>query len=220
MTAKPQPADLLAPLLALVAKLPSLETLDAVDDDLRSGTRPCPLHKLTINDVRLLHAFAAQRVEVAPVGYMDPKTLAALQQHDGPCQRVMIAGGKAVGRLCHPIYANPPQAQAGAGDGVALIAAERQRHMAVEGWTPEHDDEHAHNELATAAACYAAPELCGYEDDCGTKPRKAILGHWPWGVQWWKPGDRIRELVKAGALIAAEIDRLKRAALEASHASE
>ena len=34
--------------------------------------------------------------------------------------------------------------------------------------------------------------------------------HWPWNVVWWKPtpDDRIRELAKAGALIAAEIDRL------------
>jgi hypothetical protein len=32
----------------------------------------------------------------------------------------------------------------------------------------------------------------------------------PWGESWWKPTpeDRVRELVKAGALIAAEIDRL------------
>jgi len=34
---------------------------------------------------------------------------------------------------------------------------------------------------------------------------------WPWGKEWWKPSDRRRDLVKAGALIAAEIDRLDRA---------
>ena len=39
----------------LIAKLPSLKTLDAVDDDLRRGTRPCPLNNLTINDVKLIH---------------------------------------------------------------------------------------------------------------------------------------------------------------------
>lgn len=35
---------------------------------------------------------------------------------------------------------------------------------------------------------------------------------WPWDKSWWKPtpDDRIRELIKAGALIAAEIDRLQR----------
>ena len=37
------------------------------------------------------------------------------------------------------------------------------------------------------------------------------VGMWPWDLEWFKPSpyDRIRELVKAGALIAAEIDRLQ-----------
>jgi hypothetical protein len=36
---------------------------------------------------------------------------------------------------------------------------------------------------------------------------------WPWDQDWWKPSpDPIRNLVKAGALIAAEIDRLQRLA--------
>jgi hypothetical protein len=40
-----------------------------------------------------------------------------------------------------------------------------------------------------------------------------IIGrYWPWDREWWKPtpNNRIRELAKAGALIAAEIDRLQR----------
>lgn len=42
----------------------------------------------------------------------------------------------------------------------------------------------------------------------------SILRAWPWEARFWKPcpDDRARELVKAGALIAAEIDRLQRAA--------
>jgi hypothetical protein len=37
---------------------------------------------------------------------------------------------------------------------------------------------------------------------------------WPWEPEWDKrgSGDRMRDLVKAGALIAAEIDRLQRSA--------
>lgn len=81
---------------------------------------------------------------------------------------------------------------------VADVVAERERQKAVEGWTPEHDDEHKDGELARAAACYAL----------GTPVRHK----WPWGAEWWKPGDRRRNLVKAGALILAEIDRLDRAA--------
>jgi hypothetical protein len=88
-----------------------------------------------------------------------------------------------------------------AGEGIALITAERQRQVSVEGWTPEHDDEHENGELASAAMAYAwgAPMYAG-------------VRLWPWEANWWKPGDRIREIAKAGALLAAEIDRLKRAA--------
>lgn len=85
--------------------------------------------------------------------------------------------------------------------GADLIAAERRRQVEAEGWTPEHDAEHASDDLATAAACYALPEW----------RRSHYSLPWPWDMQWWKPtpDDRVRELVKAGALIAAEIDRLR-----------
>ena len=86
--------------------------------------------------------------------------------------------------------------------GVRLIAAERQRQITAEGWSAEHDFiEHDGQQLAWAALSYLreAIELNGVDD-------------WPWDTQWWKPSDDpIRNLVKAGALIAAEIDRLQRA---------
>ncbi len=86
--------------------------------------------------------------------------------------------------------------------GASLISVERERQVAVEGWTPDHDDEHTESELLAAAICYA--------HNAGnfkmTSPRA-----WPWSEDAWKPtGDRIRDLTKAGALIAAEIDRLIR----------
>lgn len=37
--------------------------------------------------------------------------------------------------------------------GIDLIAAERQRQIEEEGWTPDHDDQHTNGELALAAAC-------------------------------------------------------------------
>lgn len=88
-----------------------------------------------------------------------------------------------------------------ADSGAALIAAERQRQIEDEGWTAEHDDAHTGGEMADAAACYAL----GRAD-------ATINGVylWPWANGWWRPGDPVRNLVKAGALIAAEIDRLKR----------
>lgn len=90
--------------------------------------------------------------------------------------------------------------------GVSLIAAERQRQMAVEGWTPEHDDEHKQEELLMAAYAYIAKAWSGPTVDMIVPP-----ACWPWSRSWWKPSpDKTRNLVKAGALIAAEIDRLNR----------
>lgn len=90
--------------------------------------------------------------------------------------------------------------------GIALIAAERQRQIEDEGWTSDHDDTHFNGEMAIAAAYYATPKFLRelYSD--------GVPKGWPWDVKWWKPSpdNRIRELSKAGALIAAEIDRLTR----------
>jgi hypothetical protein len=107
---------------------------------------------------------------------------------------------------------------------VQEIAAERQRQIEAEGWTPEHDDEHHDGALAMAAALYATPRPL-YE-----------VNQWETGVSWFEAkwpfkrlgrddigpvivpdGDkrrttpRRRQLVKAAALIVAEIERLDRA---------
>ena len=98
--------------------------------------------------------------------------------------------------------------------GIELINEERERQINEEGWTPEHDDEHKDNQLANAAATYAMDANCRdgltrLVYDCEID---GIPPTWPWDEKWWKPtpDDRIRELVKAGALIAAEIERLHR----------
>lgn len=98
--------------------------------------------------------------------------------------------------------------------GIELIAEERARQISVEGWTPEHDDAHTDSELARAAATYAMP---GWLRNLHVRPICTETTHtirakiWPWEISWWKPcEDRVRELSKAGALIAAEIDRLQR----------
>ena len=93
---------------------------------------------------------------------------------------------------------------------IELIAAERDRQVNVEGWTIEHDEEHDKGELAIAAACYALAGLhrrTGFDEGGGTY----VPVIWPWERAAWKPtpDDRIRELVKAGALIVAEIERLQ-----------
>jgi hypothetical protein len=101
----------------------------------------------------------------------------------------------------------------GKNSGAGRITDERLRQIKVEGWTPDHDDQHGLCELNRAARSYLrAAELIvdGNSLNCiGVKHPT----EWPWAREWWKPtDDPIRNLEKAGALIAAEIDRLQRKA--------
>jgi predicted RNase H-like nuclease (RuvC/YqgF family) len=80
--------------------------------------------------------------------------------------------------------------------GADAIAAERQRQIEIEGWTQGHDAQHDDESLAAAAICYLE------------WPNDAARQRWPWDLEWFKPKNRYRNLVRAGALIAAEIDRL------------
>lgn len=93
-------------------------------------------------------------------------------------------------------------------DAIALIAAERERQVSDEGWTPEHDDRHDDRSLITAAVCYVAPDDPIVHNEAGQS--YVVPRSWPWEPSAWKPSYRLRDLVKAGALIAAEIDRLMR----------
>lgn len=77
------------------------------------------------------------------------------------------------------------------------IAEERRRQVEEEGWTPDHDDCHVDGELGEAAAAYAA-----IHDGADTL--------WPFSDEWFKRTTRRRDLIKAGALIVAEIERLDR----------
>lgn len=98
--------------------------------------------------------------------------------------------------------------------GAEMITVERQRQISQEGWTTEHDDEHVLDELGSAAAAYLAVVRAQVLLRVTPDEIAAVgaPGLWPWASSWWKPSDDpIRNLVKAGALIAAEIDRLQRA---------
>lgn len=90
-------------------------------------------------------------------------------------------------------------------NGVDLIGAERIRQIVEEGWTAGNDDQHRNAQMVSAALCYALAFTPR------SPPGTGVVVRWPWDQSWWKPGDRIRNLAKAGALIAAEIDRLERA---------
>lgn len=88
------------------------------------------------------------------------------------------------------------------------IAAERRRQIDVEGWSQAHDD-HSAGALACAAGCYAIH--AGLPDGARV-PRGYAPSDWPWHRRWWKPTTPRRDLIKAGALIVAELERLDRVA--------
>lgn len=93
--------------------------------------------------------------------------------------------------------------------GAEMIVAERERQVAKEGFTAAHDSDHANSELLDAVDCYLQQGMRvargGDNSESGY-----TMGAWPWEWHWWKPNEReaIPNLVKAAALIAAEIDRL------------
>lgn len=99
---------------------------------------------------------------------------------------------------------------------IQLIGQERLRQIDRYGWTPAHDDSHVNGELTRAAIGYAMFGLWRAIDPDGTdvvpgEVPSEFENEWPWDERWWKPSDDpVRNLVKAGALIAAEIDRLVR----------
>ena len=94
------------------------------------------------------------------------------------------------------------------------IAAERLRQIGAEGWTFDHDDAHFRGELTLAAMayCHSAATLSARGRDDTSVLRGHPATYWPWDRRWWKPLTRRRDLVRAAALIVAEIERLDRAA--------
>lgn len=99
------------------------------------------------------------------------------------------------------------------------VIKERQRQVSEEGFSNQHDDQYTNGELAKAAAVYALPADVRTDpvvyrdiDQRVTVVDVLRIKLWPWSKEWWKPSpdNRRRELIKAAALIVAEIERLDR----------
>lgn len=95
------------------------------------------------------------------------------------------------------------------------VLAERQRQLTVKGWTLSHDDDFTAGELEKAAACYAIQASgwlqVGSVDAATYSQAEPLNGLWPWDLRWWKPEDPREDLLKAGALTLAAIERRDRA---------
>ena len=90
------------------------------------------------------------------------------------------------------------------------VLGERRRQVESEGWTREHDDQHSRGEIGRAGACYAITG--SYHGILPGWVPETLRALWPWSSHWLKMKDCRSDLVRAGALIIAEIERLDRAA--------
>jgi hypothetical protein len=99
------------------------------------------------------------------------------------------------------------------------VLRERERQFYGEGWTDTHDDTHVNGELADAALAYLSVVVLTRDlvrrgliiADTSIHETMEPPQIWPWASSWWKPKDERRDLVRAAALIIAEIERLDRA---------
>jgi len=181
------------------------------------GTQTSPqywIHELRIM-ARTRRAVSAH-IKSDPAGYDD----GPLDIADGALQDACAFESAA--DMIERLSALPSAAQPSE-DGLSAAArdvvAERRRHMEGEDWTPEHDDEHQLGEMAQAAAAYAAaaaldgPGRAVLDEFGETGTPARIKAMWPWDWKWWKPKNRRQDLVRSGALILAELERIDRAAM-------
>lgn len=96
------------------------------------------------------------------------------------------------------------------------VFAERKRQIEQEQYSPEHDDEYDQNELIRAASSYLN-HVVGRRWVCESKSfgvdvyqSEEAPDLWPWEPDFWKPKDPRRDLVRAAALIIAEIEKIDR----------
>ena len=86
-------------------------------------------------------------------------------------------------------------------NGIELIQQEREKQITKHGYTPEHDSGYKHNELLVAALAYINAAI--YGEHAGSEV-------WPFAVEYFHGGTNfVEDLTKAGAFIAAELDRLQ-----------
>jgi len=167
-----------------------LDDLDAIQLD-----KLCQAHREEVFDL-----MAADGTKLGPLVVDDPRCADELTgcADDQRFGRADVAYAKKLLGRDPPILARAPESEYKT--GAQLIVDERMRQIAEEGMSHAHDDKYKNQELLRGACTYMSLHL-------------ALSGFaWPWAKDWWKPsGDPVRNLTKAGALIAAEIDRIQRA---------
>lgn len=90
------------------------------------------------------------------------------------------------------------------------VFTERERQIVHEGFDAPHDDDHGDGQLCRAAMSYCQSASTCLSDT--SVLAKKPPSYWPWHPTWWKPKTSRRDLIRAAALIVAEIERLDRSA--------
>jgi len=89
------------------------------------------------------------------------------------------------------------------------VIDERHRQINKKGYTPQHDNDHDAGELAGAGSAYALNASCQlypyYNLPLDEKPDS-----FTWDDSHWKPKSPREDLVRAAALLIAEIERIDR----------
>jgi len=166
---------------------------------LTDARRTIKAHEAVLAEVKAASVPDAVR---KPVAYAHPKVFQNFERArkfgvDGVYEREWMWAKPDAGLV--PLYTAPPVLT----DAAADVLAERQRQTNVENWTAAQDDKYTAHELLSAACCYAM---------CHRLDPETLPANWPWNASWWKPTTQRRNLIKATALILAEIERLDRAA--------
>lgn len=106
------------------------------------------------------------------------------------------------------------KSQLGQSKATLDVVAERQRQISAENYTPDQDDAYTQNELTRAAEGYIHTVVSRgwtYESSPNDYECEEIPPFWPWADEYWKPKSPRRDLVRAAALLIAEIERIDRA---------
>lgn len=90
------------------------------------------------------------------------------------------------------------------------VFTERERQIVHEGFDASHDDDHGDGQLCLAATAYCQSASTCLSDTSVLSGKPP--SYWPWSPAFWKPKTSRRDLIRAAALIVAEIERLDRLA--------
>lgn len=193
---------------------PVKDILEPFGFEVHLNTHELPIDELDTDEDCSLYstdpsAYIEQLENTSPAGYTE---IARFETEDADIVFVSVRPKTlfAMSLLCaDPLYRS---ANTICNPAYTAVYQERMRQLSAEGFTREHDDLWNEGELALAAAAYAisaTPADAIGDDDDLVDTMEAI---WPWEDIWWKHTTPRRDLVKAGALILAEIERLDRAA--------